>query len=171
MVVRSRDLLVDREVLLLGRVSRGAGSWEERTGRLRWFTRKRPHHDAFTSRSFGFMLLLFLFVMLNMLDALTTVAGTSRLGWGAEANPIMRWVGAQWGAWGFMVYKSMGVGLVTTSLWLMHRGFSRAARAARGARGRWTFSFWRLFLEVVTLGLVALFTYVVWSNLVIVVAL
>lgn len=164
MTLRAGESGFDREVLILPRVMHGQGSFEERTGRLRWVTRGRPHHDAFTVRSLGFCGLLFLFVVLNAMDAVTTVYGIHRLGWEAEANMILRGIGGRFGATGFLVYKTTIVGLVVTGLWFMHRGFSRAVEAARSPEPRRMFSLWLLAVEGAAVALVVLFAWAVVNN-------
>jgi hypothetical protein len=158
----------EREVLLVPRVAPGQGSFEERTGRLRWRTLRYPHHDAFTQRSAGFALLLFFFVVLNVMDAVTTLYGTARLGWGAEANPVLRAIGARFGGPGFIFYKAVGCAVVVMGLFLMHRGFSRAVAAARSRRPFQTYARWQIGVEFTGLALVLVFTYVVINNLVLI---
>ncbi len=154
----------DREVLILPRVLHGEGSFEERTGRLRWATRGGLHHDAFTGRSLAFCGLLFFFVVVNGMDAVTTLAGVHTLGWHAEANPVLRLIGGRFGATGFMAYKTLVVGLVVSGLWLMHRGFSRAAQAARSTAQRRTYSLWQWTVEGATAALAVFFAWVVLNN-------
>lgn len=155
-------------MLILPRVSRHGGSFEERTGRLVWSTKGRPHHDAFTDRTVLFCSLLFFFVVVNVMDAVTTLYGTARMGWASEGNPLLRWIGGRFGAGGFLVYKTLGVIMVVSGLWLMHRGFSRAAAASRSARSRRVFSGWRGLVEVSAVALSLFFSWAVWNNLVLI---
>lgn len=159
----------EREALVLARVTRGQGSFEERTGRLLWRTRGRPHHDAFTDRALGFLSVLFFFIVLNLMDMATTIYGVTRLGWEAEGNPVLRLIGTRYGEFAFAAYKAFGTVVVVSGLWLMHRGFSRAVSVARSRRPRRVYGAWRVTVEAVALGLVVVFTFVVVNNLVLIV--
>ncbi len=156
----------DREALVVPRVSHREGSWSEREHRLLWSTRRRPHHDPFSTRSVVFSTLLFVFVVLNMMDAATTLFATARFGWSTEGNALLRWVGVRFGAAGFLVYKGGVVAAVVAAFWLLHRGFQRAASFARAPSSRRVFQWWGGVVEGVAVLLVVSFLFVVVNNII-----
>lgn len=158
-------VVLDREALLGPRVAHREGSWSEREHRLLWSTRRRP----LLWRAGIFSTLLFVFVVLNVMDAATTLFATMRLGWSAEGNAFLRWVGMRFGAAGFMLYKAGVVTTVVTALWFVHRGLARAAVAARADASRRVFRGWGAVVEAAAVVLVAVFLVVVAHNLALIV--
>lgn len=154
----------EREALVIPRLRRGAGEAVDRERGLLWSTRRYPHHDPFSERAVIFSTLLFSWVVLNLMDAATTVFATRHLGWGAEGNLLLRFVGERLGVVGFLFYKSVMVALVVTVLWLFHRGILRAESSARAASSRRSLRVWLFCVEAVTGVLVVAYLAIVVNN-------
>ena len=65
------------------------------------------------------MLLLSLYILAHLLDAVLTYVGVNRLGLGAEGNPIVKWLMQNLGVLpSLVVAKALGIG---AGVWLYHQ--------------------------------------------------
>jgi hypothetical protein len=65
-----------------------------------------------------------LFILLNLLDAGTTLAFTLGLagGWDNEGNPLFRWVGVRYGSWALALKMLLAVAVPPVLRWFFSTG-------------------------------------------------
>lgn len=126
------QVLVDVSSIVVARRSPGASS-RMASERLVW--RDRYRRGAWNAVDMGYIMALFVIVVLNLLDITITLIHTSNVGWEAEANLLIRHVAESAGEGVVVLFKLALVGAALGIMWYLFRRSRHAVAVARDRSG------------------------------------